>query len=159
MPALDRLLRTPLLRKGLRYCAASAVAVVVSEVVLFLVFGLWQLADAVVSQLIASAVAAIPSYFLNRYWVWSKRGRSDLWREVVPFWGLALLGVGFSLATDKAGAAIARAAGLPHLWVAVVVDGASLVGFGIVWVGKFVIFDKVLFTQPPAPDRGEGRTS
>ena len=38
-------------------------------------------------------LSAIPAYLLSRYWVWQKRGKNHFWREVVPFWSLAFVGL------------------------------------------------------------------
>ena len=34
-----------------------------------------------------------PSYWLNRNWVWGKRGRSHSVKEIVPFWIMSALGI------------------------------------------------------------------
>jgi GtrA-like protein len=57
------------------------------------------------ANVIACAVAAVPSFHLNRSWAWGRRGRSRLLREVAPFWALAFLGLAFSTwAADMSGA-------------------------------------------------------
>ena len=35
----------------------------------------------------------MPAYYLNRAWVWGKRGKSHLTKEVVPFWAFAFSGL------------------------------------------------------------------
>ena len=40
--------------------------------------------------------AAIPSYYLNRYWAWGKQGSRHLLKEVAPFWALTFVGMAFS---------------------------------------------------------------
>jgi putative flippase GtrA len=137
----------------------SVVSVVVTEVVLELTFGVMRLAGVMVCQIIASGVAAAPSYWLNRRWTWGKTGKSGLWSEVVPFWILAFLALAMAIGADRAGAAIARSLGLSHLWVSVVVDFASLVGFGVAWIGRYVILDRLLFADAghgTLPAEGQG---
>ena len=144
-------LRTPGGVKLLKYSAASAVSVVVSVVFLVIFDGLlgWS---AVVSSTLATAMATIPSYELNRKWAWGKQGKSHLMREVVPFWVLAFIGWAFStysvrVAESQLGSLKGHLAGT--LIIAVTYIGA----FGVLWVGKFVLFNKVLFAHRPADAR------
>src|SRR5215218_619552 len=75
---------------------------------------------------------------MNRSWAWGRRGRSDLWREVVPFWGIAFAGLVLSTwAADAATTAVVMA--------------ASLLAFGVLWAGKFAVFNTLLFTERPPP--------
>ena len=70
--------------KVLRYSLVSLVSIAVSQSVLMVAFGMlhWTASAA---NVVACAVATVPSYYLNRCWAWGRRGRSHLWREVVPF--------------------------------------------------------------------------
>jgi putative flippase GtrA len=132
-------------RKVLRYTVVSMVTVVVSQAVLFLSFGVLQLASAVPCNIIAAAVATLPSYYLNRRWAWGITGRSHPWREIVPFWGLAFLGLVLSiLAVDLAEKAAPHVTS-SHLGTAVIVNVSALAAWGVIWIGKFVIFNHVLF--------------
>ena len=133
-----RLFDRALTQKLLRYGAASAVGVVVGQSCLFFLYGVLEF-RAVVANVLAVAISSVPAYLINRYWVWQKRDRNDLRREVVPYWGMAFLGLLLS-----------------SIAVAVVDDGtdwppaiaaANLGGFGVLWVAKFVILDKVLFAE------------
>ena len=45
------------------------------------------------SNVIATAIATVPSYYLNRTWAWGKTGKSHLMREVVPFWVIAAVSI------------------------------------------------------------------
>ena len=49
--------------------------------------------EAWMANVLATAVATVPSYHLNRRWTWGKRDASDLWREVMPFWVLSFAGL------------------------------------------------------------------
>ncbi len=142
--------RTPTGRKALRYSAVSVVSVVVSQVALFVTFDVLRLASAVWCQVIATAVATVPAYTLNRCWAWGRRGRSDLLREVLPFWVLAFFGLGFSTYAVDLASGLGHHLGLSHLGVGLLAQVASLGSYGVLWVGKFIIFNKVLFA-----DRGE----
>ena len=98
------------------------------------------------SVLFANVTAGIPSYFLNRQWVWGKSGRSHLWREVLPFWVMSLTGIGFALLTAQVARNFAEAHQLQHLTRTVLVVGANVSAFAIVWLLKFIVLNR-LFAQ------------
>jgi putative flippase GtrA len=146
-------------RKVLRYSLVSLVSIAVSQSVLVVAFGMlhWT---AHASNVVACAVATVPSYYLNRCWAWGRRGRSHLWKEVVPFWALAFLGLAFSTWAAGFGATLARQAALPHAAATAIVMGSVLLAFGALWVGKFLILNGLLFAErprPPAPTRARRR--
>ena len=60
------------------------------------------------ANVVACAVATVPSYYLNRCWAWGRRGRSHLWKEVVPFWVIAFAGLALSTWAADLGSALAR---------------------------------------------------
>jgi len=134
----------------LRYSLVSLVSVAVSQAVLMAAFGLlhWT---ARLSNVVACAVATVPSYYLNRSWAWGRRGPSHLWREVVPFWALAFLGLAFSTWAADLASTLARQAAASHAVATAVVMGSSLLAFGVLWAGKFVVFNALLFTERPHP--------
>ena len=132
---LDRA-RSELGRKTFRYTMVSVIAVIVGQTVLITCSGLIGLSG-VLSNLIAVTIGTIPSYLLNRYWTWGKKGKNSLLTEVLPFWGMALLGLIFStwlvaIADRRWGTTIA-------------VSAANLSAFGVLWVFKFVVLNHVLF--------------
>jgi putative flippase GtrA len=140
MSATEALLaraRSPQGVKAIRYTLTSVVSVVISQALLAFTFSVlnWSARNA---NIFAVCVSAVPSYVLNRRWAWGKRGRSHLWKEVAPFWALALIGLAFS--TWAADWAETRFDGS-----ALAVNAAALGAFGILWVGKFIIFNEVLF--------------
>jgi putative flippase GtrA len=145
--------RTPGGRKLVRYSLVSVVSVIVSQVVLFLAQFNWS---ARTSNIIAVCVSAVPSYQLNRAWAWGKTGRSHLMKEIVPFWGMAFLGL--ILSTWSADFAESHAASITSsaLGQKLVVNAAALAAFGVLWIAKFVILNRLLFapaahTPPPEP--------
>lgn len=148
-----RWLWSPTGRVAVRYSIASAISVVFSLIVLFITYGVFHLASAVVCNLIAAAVTALPSYYLNRNWAWRRSGRSHLLKEVLPFWALAFAGLGLSLGAVDLAEAVGRGLGESHLVVSLLVEMASLLAYGVVWVGKFVIFNRLVFVDRSAPDR------
>ena len=146
---LRLLYRTPAGRRLIRYTAQSAITTLFSFSVLGLVYGVFRLWTEVPSTLFANVVATLPSYFLNRNWVWGKSGRSHLWREVVPFWAASVVGIVLSIFT----ASEARHLGLtyfPHEHGARtgLVEGANLLAFGLLWILKFLVFNRLFKVHP-----------
>lgn len=133
--------------KLLRFGAVSAFNVVFGQLLLFgaQVLASWP---AVTSNVFSVSIGAVPAYILSRYWVWEKRGKNHLMREVVPFWTLAL--IGFALSTAAVWYVDMQWSPSP-----VVINLTNLVAFGVVWASKFVILDRVLFnTEEPAASTG-----
>lgn len=140
-PAFFERVRARYGRKAMRYSAVSVVGVSVTEAVLLFCHAVldWS---ATASNVTAVCVASLPAYLLNRAWVWGKRGSHRFTREVLPFWGMALLGLLFSTAL----VAIADDWSSSSL----VVVGANVTAFGTLWVAKFFLLDGVLFGGRPA---------
>jgi len=134
-------------RPFLRYSMVSVVAVAVSQVVLFTAQFFWS---ARTSNIVAVCVSAIPSYQLNRQWVWGKSGRSHVMREIVPFWTMALAGLVLSTWFADFAATNAHQITASHLGVKIIVNAAAFTAFGVLWVGKFLILNRFLFAPQPA---------
>lgn len=145
-------LGTPRGKKLFRYSMVSVISTAVSFSVLFIVYGVARLWTEVPSTVFANVVATFPSYWLNRNWAWGKTGRSHLVREVIPFWVMSSLGIAFSIV----GASVARdlGTGHSHLVRTVLVLLANLVSFGIFWVAKLMVFNR-LFHVPPLSEEIE----
>ena len=54
---------------------------------------------AALANIIATTIATIPSYHLNRRWTWGRKDRSNPLREVLPFWVLSFAGLALSTLT------------------------------------------------------------
>jgi putative flippase GtrA len=136
----------------------SVISVVSTQILLALAFGVWEW-TAAWSNVFAVGLSAIPGYYLNRAWAWGKRGRSHFMKEVLPFWVMAFIGL--LLSTLFVGIAEDRALEYEsRLLQTAVINGASVLAFGILWVAKFAVLNKILFAHheedlPPALD---GRT-
>jgi putative flippase GtrA len=115
----------------------------VSQVVLLMTFGVLHVMSEVPANILANVIATVPSYTLNRRWVWGKGGKSHLWREVAPFWALSFVGLGISSLAVWGAGAFARHEGLHHLGTSVLVNAANLLSFGLLWIVKFIIFNKL----------------
>ena len=132
-------------RKLFRYAVASGVNIVIGEGILAVTFGVfgWTARSAAV---LAAIVAAFPAYFLARRWVWGRSGRSHLLKEVLPFWTLALLGLGITTLAADVGERVGADAETRLTQTAIVmafVLGAS----GVFWVMRFLLLNRVLFAD------------
>ncbi len=140
---LWQFVQTPQGLKMVRYTMVSAVSALFSIILLTFIFGVLRLGSEVVCTLIANILAGIPNYFLNRKWVWKKGGKSHVWREVVPFWALSIAGIVFALFMATLAQHFSNTHHLQHLARTVLVVGANIAAFGILWVLKFLIFNRI----------------
>lgn len=140
---LWRFCRTPEGLKVIRYSMVSVISALTSLVILTIVYGVLRLWGAVVSTLFSNIMAGIPSYYLNRRWVWGKGGRSHIWRELLPFWVMSITGILFALYTASLAQHFANEHHLQHLARTALVVGANVAAFGILWILKFLILNRL----------------
>lgn len=148
---LWRLYQTPKGKKLFRYAVVSVISTVITFAVLGVLFYALRLGSEVPDNVIANMTSILPSYYLNRSWAWGKTGRSHLWREVVPFWSMSLAGillaVGTGLVAHHVGVTVLH---LHRLGRTAVLYGANIFAFGVLWVGKFLIINKLFHVHPMA---------
>ena len=125
-------------RKLLRYAGVSAIGVTAGQTLLFIFYGVAEM-HAVLANTLAVAIATVPSYVLNRAWVWGKSGGHSVTAEILPFWGMAFLGLLLS------NLLVAIAERQSDWWL--MINAANLAAFGVLWVAKYVLLDRVLFAQ------------
>jgi putative flippase GtrA len=140
---LWRLSRTPQGLKIIRYSTVSVISALTSLVILTIVFGVLRLWSEVYSTLFSNVLAGIPSYFLNRRWVWKKSGRSHVWREIVPFWVMSIIGIVFALFVARWAHNYAVGHHFHHLARTVLIVGANIAAFGVLWLLKLVILNRI----------------
>lgn len=133
-------------QKLFRYSMASVVAVIVSNLFLLFFVGVLNMGEVLASTL-ATTIAAIPSYEMNRKWAWGRSGKSHLMKEVVPFWALALLGWAFSTLAVWWMGRYAKSHHYSHGAKTLAVLVVYFAAFGVLWVAKFIIFNSVMFVH------------
>ncbi|HMD44710.1 MAG TPA: GtrA family protein [Acidimicrobiales bacterium] len=133
-------------KKVFRYSMVSVISTAVSFFVLFIVYGVLRLWSEVPSTVFANTVATVPSYWLNRRWAWGKGGRSHLVKEVLPFWAMAAVGIAVSIVGASVARHIANTHHLSHAESTALVLFANLVSFGIFWVLKLMLFNRLFHT-------------
>ena len=145
-----------------RCLSVSVLTTLLSLVTLALLVGWWGTTPWV-ANVIATAVGTVPSYVLNRRWVWGRDGSGDVWREVVPFWALSFSGLVLSTAAVATADAWASSIGLVGPTRTAVLLLANVGSFAVLWVGQFLVLDRVLFgptaaaVRPPASGRSASR--
>ncbi len=126
-----------------RYLAVSAFNIPLTQLLLWILNPVLGL-EAIYANLVAVSTVAIPAFFLYKKWVWSISGPSHIRKEVLPFWATTLSGLGISTFTVW----------LTTLWwdsfwaVAL----GNIAGFGLVWIGRFIIFEVWLFSHRHASE-------
>jgi len=134
--------RTEAGKRMIRYASTSLICVGITQVLIVIFYSGLKLSP-VRANLTATMLTSVPAYLLNKYWVWGKRGRPHMRREVIPFWiftvaGWALSTAAVALASDHVGT--------PHSVLrTLAVMVASIAGFGILWVLKYLFLDKLMF--------------
>ena len=131
-------------RRLVRYSGVSAVSTATSLVTLGFLVGVAGM-SAMAANVIATAVGTVPSFELNRRWVWRAAGRRSVLGQVVPFCALSFAGLVVS--TLAVGAASARTAGWGHWSHTVAVLAANVAAYGSLWVIQYVLADRVLFVH------------
>ncbi len=125
--------------KLMRYCGVSVVNVLTGQGLLALCLTVFSFGG-VVSQVISASLSAIPAYILSRRWVWKQSGPDSFRNEVLPFWTMALIGLVFAVS--------AIAVMEQFTDSTLVLMATSLVAYGVVWVAKYVVLDKIMWRTP-----------
>jgi putative flippase GtrA len=141
------------LRQLLRYGTVSIIATVTSMTVLGVLVTTTAI-PAGIANVIATAVGTVPSFELNRRWVWRKTGKRSLRGEVGPFWVLSFAGLALSTLTVSLAAAWAAHAGVTGTTRTVVIEVANVAAFGSLWIAQFLILDRILFRSAGAHAAG-----
>jgi putative flippase GtrA len=136
--------RGPTLAKLVRYGSVSAVSTVTGLAVLGILVWVAEL-PAGWANVVATAVGTIPSFELNRRWVWGKKGDRSLTGEVVPFVVLSFAGLLLSTLAVHVAAVWASGHGWAPATRTGLVELAQVGGYGSLWVLQFLLLDRVLF--------------
>jgi putative flippase GtrA len=131
--------------KQLRYCAVTVVSTATGLSILGILVGALGV-NAVLANVIATAVGTVPSFELNRRWVWANNGRRSMARQVVPFCSLSFAGL--VLSTLVVRVASSHTVDWTRAWHTLAVESANLSAYGALWVVQFVVLDRVLFRRP-----------
>ncbi|MGI9601158.1 MAG: GtrA family protein [Acidimicrobiales bacterium] len=130
--------------KVVRYAAVTVINIFLGLATLVFLHGFlgWHGVPAAVTAVVASAV---PCFLLNRRYVWVRAGRVRVRAEVLPFTLFTLLGL---LASSVLVLAASR-----RYDSEVMIYVAHQSAFGILWVLRFLLFDRLLWRARPATVR------
>jgi putative flippase GtrA len=138
-----------LLRKVVKYAAVSAIATSVSLTILGLLI-FTRTTTAGWANVIATAAATIPSFELNRRWVWGKMGRRSVWAEMGPFWVWCFVELGVSTLVVSNANRWAISSGMSLGTRTFVAEAANVLTFGTLWILQFALLDRILFRNRDA---------
>ena len=128
-----------------RYTASSVLAAVTSAVVFAAAYALG--AGTVPANVLAFVAGAVPNWVLNRSWAWQRRGRVHVGREVLLYAVVSLASLAASsAATEWAGREARTITGDSGLRV-LLVAGAYVATYGVLFVIKYLIYELVVFTD------------
>jgi putative flippase GtrA len=138
--------RTDAGKRAIRYVATSGFGVVSTQILLFVFLHGIEMAP-VAANLTAVSLVSIPAFMLNKYWVWGKRGRAHMRREVIPFWLFTVAGWLLSTLAVVLVVNLTKDPTVPDLAEGnkYAVQAANIAGFGILWVLKYLFLDKIMF--------------
>jgi putative flippase GtrA len=126
-----------------RYTTSSVIAGVISSLVFLVAY--WFEAAPVVASLAAFVAGAVPNFLMQRYWTWRRTGTPHPVREALPYLATivstALLA---SLVTTVADRWVEAHVG-PHGLGVFLVGAAFLGTYGVMFVLKFVLLDRLIF--------------
>lgn len=117
-----------------KYALVSVVATMTSLTILGLLVGVcgWS---SVWANVLATAIGTVPSFELNRRWVWSQGGQRPRLAQVVPFCTLSLAGLLVStFAVHVAGDATLSSGRIIHT---AAVEAANFGVYGALWFIQF----------------------
>jgi putative flippase GtrA len=142
--------RRDALRHLMRYASVSAISTLISLTVLGVLVGIFGL-PALLSNTIAVAIGTVPSFELNRRWVWHQSRRRSLFRRALPYGLLSLSGLFISsAAVHLAADATNSSSRLVHT---AAVECANFGAYGALWLIQFFLCNRFLFAHTPVTTR------
>ncbi len=130
-------------RKQLRYAGVSVVFVPIGQVLIQLLGKFAFDRNYTLASVVAALILTLPNFFANKYLVWKETSSDNLRTQVLVFWVAAIVGVTFATGLtwlveqqvhDKAA------------WIeGSAVFVAQLIGFGVVWVVRYLVLDRWIF--------------
>ena len=139
-------------RRLLRYGAVSAVSSTLSLTVLGVLVATRTL-PAGWANVVATAVGTVPSFELNRRWVWGRSGRRSIVAEVGPFCAMTFAGLALSTIAVGFASAFAASSGLSSGLRTLLIEAANVAAWGSLWLAQFFVLDRVLFAPRAENDQ------
>ena len=135
-------------RRISRYLLTSGVSTVVSEVTLIAVLAI-RLLPAPAAAMAATATGGMVSYVLSRYWIWADADRRRAGLQLALYWAVTVAGRLLAAAATDLAADHARGA---HPARVAEAAAAYLATYGLLWIAKFLVYQRVIFRPANLPD-------
>jgi putative flippase GtrA len=145
----------PLLQRVTGYSAGSVIAAVTSEIAFTAAYG-WLHSGTTLASAAGFFGGAVPNYILNRRWAWreDRRGRSQQ-SELALYFAISLASFAVSAVTTNWAEDRARALTASHDWQVVLVALAFFAVSAVFFIGKFFLYDVIVFTKGSHPEDAE----
>ena len=121
-----------------RFALVSLASLVTGHILLYGIH-VWMSVDPVPSNIASTTLNTAIVFVANRRLVWNVDGEVSIRREVIPFALLAVLGL---LVSTGLVWLVSTTIG-EGLWV----NAANLTGFGLVWIARFFILDRLIYRE------------
>ncbi|OBK25472.1 hypothetical protein A5634_26260 [Mycobacterium asiaticum] len=129
--------------KRLRYVAVALVFLALGQGLIQL-FGLW-LHHYTAASFLAAGIVTVPNFLANKRFVWRVGSGPNLRTQALAFWFAVMLAV--SLATCFTYLVEKAMVGEPRPVQGAVVFLVQVLGFGVVWIGRYFLLDR-WFSSP-----------
>jgi putative flippase GtrA len=139
-------MRSPLAGRLTRYTLGSMVAATVSAIVFAAMYA--AAIGTTACSITAFVAGAIPNWVLNRHWAWRRRGRIRVRKEVLGYAatsGATLLIASLATAWMKTEA---QSLDVAHGVRIILVTGAYMAVFALMFLAKFAIYELWVFADP-----------
>lgn len=150
---LHDLWRQPGVQRFWRYALGSVIAFGASESAFLTVYGL-ELGSPRAATFWAFAAGIPTNYVLNRRWAWQRRGRPSLRREVLPYALVVATSIVASAAGTTAVDGWLETTAVPRVAQILLVGATFALINGGLFLGKYVLLDRLVFRDPPMPPDG-----
>jgi putative flippase GtrA len=126
-----------------KYSAASVVATVISQAAFALCY--WFGTAALVASLVAWVTGTVPSYLMNRRWTWGHRNPAG--RDLLPYAIIVVVSAVLAAIVTTVTDHLVQDRIDSHAWQTVLVSGSYLGTYGVLFILKFVLFDRYVFAK------------
>lgn len=155
---LEEKLESDQLRKMIRYAGVSVVFVPLGQLLVQMFVWIFDVPETW-AVLITASVLTVPNLLANKHYVWKYKSKDNRATELTVFWLAAVLGTAFAIGFVYIAGQLFPKDESP-LVHAIAIFFAQLLGYGIVWVLRFLFLDRWLFKathhgQEPTEDEVE----
>ena len=126
-----------------RYTAGSVIAAATSAIVFALTYAAGL--GTAPANVVAFIAGALPNWVLNRSWAWQRRGRVRIGREVLLYAVVSAISLLASWAATRWTDRHVPAVTSDHLARVVLVAGAYVATYGVLFLLKYLVYELVVF--------------